>query len=79
VILECRSNLLLIQIYTNDKSFYSICWFEIFIGIINAMNQIDLNNKRGDARFILQIEAFAGISGIKEQVETVVEVVKTQA
>ena len=43
------------------------------------MNQIDLNNKRGDARFILQIEAFAGISGIKEQVETVVEVVKTQA
>ena len=37
--------------------------------LINTMNQYDLNNKKKDPSLILQVEAFAGIAGIKEQVE----------
>ena len=39
-------------------------------GLINTMNQFNLNDKKGDARLILQVEAFAGIAGLKAQVDT---------
>ena len=38
-------------------------------GLINTMNQFQLNDKRGDARLILQVEAFAEIAGLKDQVD----------
>jgi hypothetical protein len=38
-------------------------------GLINTMNQFNLNDKKGDARLILQVEAFAGIVGLKAQVD----------
>ena len=39
-------------------------------GLINTMNQFNLNDKKGDARLVLQVEAFAGIAGLKAQVDT---------
>ena len=38
-------------------------------GLINTMNQYNLNDKKRDPTLILQIEAFAGIAGLKEQVD----------
>ena len=38
-------------------------------GLINTMNQYNLNDKKRDPTLILQIEAFAGIAGLKAQVE----------
>jgi hypothetical protein len=38
-------------------------------GLINTMNQFNLNDKKGDARLVLQVEAFAGIAGLKDQVD----------
>ena len=37
--------------------------------LINTMNQYNLNDKKRDPTLILQIEAFAGIAGLKEQVD----------
>ena len=37
--------------------------------LINTMNQYNLNDKKRDPSLILQVEAFAGIAGLKEQVE----------
>jgi hypothetical protein len=39
-------------------------------GLINTMNQYNLNDKKRDPTLILQIEAFAGIAGLKAQVDT---------
>ena len=36
--------------------------------LINILNQFDLNNKKNDANIIKQINMFASIPGIKEQV-----------
>jgi hypothetical protein len=38
-------------------------------GLINTMNQYNLNDKKRDPSLILQVEAFAGIAGLKGQVE----------
>ena len=38
-------------------------------GLINTMNQYNLNDKKRDPTLILQIEAFASIAGLKEQVD----------
>jgi len=38
-------------------------------GLINTMNQYNLNDKKRDPTLILQIEAFAGIAGLKAQVD----------
>ena len=37
--------------------------------LINIMNQFNLNDKKRDPTLILQIEAFASIAGLKEQVD----------
>jgi hypothetical protein len=39
-------------------------------GLINTMNQYNLNDKKRDPSLILQVEAFAGIAGLKGQVDT---------
>jgi hypothetical protein len=36
--------------------------------LINTLNQFDLNNKRNDAALIRQINMFAGVPGLKDQV-----------
>jgi hypothetical protein len=38
--------------------------------LINIMNQFNLNDKKRDPTLILQIEAFASIAGLKEQVDS---------
>ena len=38
-------------------------------GLINTMNQYNLNDKKRDPSLILQVEAFAGIAGLKAQVD----------
>jgi hypothetical protein len=38
-------------------------------GLINTMNQYNLNDKKRDPTLILQIEACAGIAGLKAQVD----------
>jgi hypothetical protein len=38
-------------------------------GLINTMNQYNLNDKKRDPSLILQVEAFAGIAGLKGQVD----------
>ena len=38
-------------------------------GLINTMNQYNLNDKKRDSSLILQVEAFAAVPGLKAQVE----------
>ncbi len=38
--------------------------------LINLLNMYDLNNKKNDAMLIRQLNMFASIPGLKEQVQT---------